>query len=168
MVLFSVGNTGHCLRRPSSTERAILHALISIELHWIWPLAETLTHANLNAIRRESTVSNLKPISCSLKWAVLLLLISFFKAKLSGDSNLLTNLCSVSALIGSLRLEFAASFFSARATKRGQKLGYVVMHKIFCAKRKCLHVWKKKTVWLKNRNSIGGNEEVGSGFLVTS
>ena len=27
---------------------------------------------------------------------------------------------------------------------------------------------KKKTVWLKNRNSIGENEEVGSGFLVTS
>lgn len=112
---------------------------------------------------------NLKPISCSLKWAVLLLLISFFKAKLSGDSNFLTNLCSVSALIGSLRLEFTASFFSARATKRGQKVGYVVMHKMFCAKRKCLHVWKKKkTVWLKNRNSIGEDEEVGSSFLVTS
>jgi len=76
---FSVGNTGHCLRKPLSNEKTIRHALISIELHRIWPLAETLTHANLNAIRRESTVSNLKPISCSLKWAVLLLLISFLK-----------------------------------------------------------------------------------------
>ena len=140
MVLFSVGNTGHCLRKPSSTEQTILRALISIELHWILALGW-----DVNTCESEcDSQGNLKPISCFLKWAVLSLLISFFKAKLSGDSNLLTNLCSVSALIGSLRLEFAASFFSAQATKRGQKLGYVVMHKIFCAKRKCLHVWNKK------------------------
>lgn len=39
---------------------------------------------------------------------------------------------------------------------------------VLCEAKVPARLKKKKTVWLKNRNSIGEDEEVGSSFLVTS
>ena len=166
MVPFSVGNnTDHCLRKLSSAEQTILHALISIKLHWVLILdwdVNTDMRIWTRFAGNQPFQTDMKPISCSLKWAVLLLLISLFKAKF-GVNQISWLTCAVCCLPRS-------AIFAWNSPVNNNNIPLTTVHfawtKYFIsqfAKRKCLQVLKK-TVWLKCRNAIGENEELIRAF----